>query len=394
MARFKPHPLLLGAYCAALLAFPLPTAWNLIVGPTYPGLVIKVGPQLSGMTREAQLDWSWKSLKDGTLQKAIAARVTDAMPIRPLLIRVNNEIRFELFGELTAPGVVRGSNGQLIEESYLQDYCNRTEDLAGARARSVIPKLLEIQSYYRARGSVFLYLLTPSKAADMPEFFVDRVPCPSTQAARTDFVPHYVDLLRRAGVSIVDTASLIHGLRGKYDVDLFPQGGVHWNELGGANAVLAIVDEANRQAGRTLVPGYQFSYTASGVSRGVDRELADILNVFFPPLAYKTPKVEFQPQASCSSSPARNIDAVMVGSSFSHLPAEILIAEDCLSALKVYFYLRLNLFGGAPYRRLQSDLKDSDLASLRNAKIMIVEENESFAGTAGYIDQLQSLIRR
>jgi alginate O-acetyltransferase complex protein AlgJ len=394
VARSTPHSLLLGTCCAALLALPLLTAWNLIVGPTYPGLVIKIGPQLSGMTRDARLDWSWSSLKDGTLQKAMTVRVTDAIPIRPLLIRLNNEIRFELFGELTAPGVVRGHNGQLIEESYLEDYCGRTEDLADTRARSVIPKLLEIQSYYQARGSFFVYLLTPSKAADMPEFFIDRVPCPSTAAARTGFLPRYVDLLRTAGVSIVDTASLIHRLRGKYDVDLFPQGGVHWNELGGANAVLAIVDELNRQAGHMLVPGYQFSYTVSGVGRGVDRELADILNIFFPPLAYKTPKVEFQPQASCATDPARNIDAAMVGSSFSHLPAEILIAQDCLSDLKVYFYLQQSVFGGTPYRRLQTGPKDPDLANLRDAKIMIVEENESSAGAAGYIDLLQALIRQ
>ena len=29
-------------------------------------------------------------------------------------------------------------------------------------------------------------------------------------------------------INVVDTASLIHSLRGHYEVELFPQGGAHW----------------------------------------------------------------------------------------------------------------------------------------------------------------------
>jgi hypothetical protein len=39
--------------------------------------------------------------------ESIYRRVTDAMPIRPLLIRLNNEIRFGLFGETPSYQVVR-----------------------------------------------------------------------------------------------------------------------------------------------------------------------------------------------------------------------------------------------------------------------------------------------
>jgi len=51
-------------------------------------------------------------------------------------------------------------------------------------------------------------------------------------------------------------------------------------------------------------------------------------------------------------------------------------------------------FGGVPFRRLQNELKDNDLAPLRDAKIMIVEENESFAGTSGYIEALREFLAR
>ena len=389
------RPLARAAFCAFLALLPLGAAWNLIVGQTHPSLAIKIGPKLGGVTYDSSVVFSWPEIRDGKFQKAVASRVTDAMPVRPLLIRINNEIRFELFGELTAPQVVRGANGHLIEKTYLDDYCSRTEGMGARLAAVAIPKLRDIQNYYQAHGAIFVYVVSPSKAAHLPEYFVDRVPCPSTPSARTQLVPDYIAALKGAGINVVDTASLIHSLKGTYPFDLFPQGGVHWNDVGGARAVSAIVEDINRLAGHEIVPPFKFTYTLSG-ARGADRELVDLLNVFFPPLGYPTPKVSFQPSIPCAESPARQLDIAMVGSSFGHLPARIMIEANCLERLQFYYYATLGRFGGAPYRELQRNLPESDLNVWRNAKVMILEENESFVASAhvGYVDKLRAVVNR
>jgi alginate O-acetyltransferase complex protein AlgJ len=388
------RPVVRAAFCAFLLLLPLGTAWNLLVLQSNPSLAIKIGPKLGGVTYDTPVTLSWSSLRDGSFQKAVSSRVTDAMPIRPLLIRINNEIRFELFGELTAPHVVRGANGHLIERSYLEEYCSRTEGMGTKLAADILPKLKDIQNYYQARGSVFVYVVTPSKAAHLPEYFVDRFPCPSTPQARTQLVPQYVTALKQGAINIVDTASLIHSLKGAYEFDLFPQGGVHWNDVGGARAVSAIVEEINRQAGHEIIPPFKFSYTLSGVTSGADRELVDLLNVFFPPLGYQTPKVSFSTSASCADSPARQLDVAIVGSSFGHLPARIMIEANCLRDLQFYYYAFLGRFGGMPYRELQRNLGEADLNRLRDAKVVILEENESFVARPAYVDQLRMIVNR
>jgi alginate O-acetyltransferase complex protein AlgJ len=383
------RPITRTAFCAVLLLFPLASAWNLAVALSHPALAIQIGPKLGGVTRDVPLILSWSSLRDGNFQKAISSRVTDAMPFRPLLIRINNEIRFAMFGELTAPNVVKGASGQLIERSYLEEYCSRTEGMGAKFAADIIPTLRDIQNYYDTHGGIFVYVVTPSKVAHMPEYFVDRFPCPSTPAARTQLVPQYVNALKKAGIHVVDAAGLIRSLKGRDNVDLFPQGGVHWNDLGGAQAVSAVVEEINRQAGR--VPQFTFTYTLSSPTSGAERELADLLNVLFPPLGYLTPKVEFSPSASCADHPARHLDAAMVGSSFGHLPARILIEANCLIGLNFYYYARLGRFGSMPYRELQRNLTDADFARVRDAKIMIVEENESFVARTGYLNELRAV---
>jgi hypothetical protein len=386
------HPAVRIACCLLLLAMPAASLWNLTVGASHPSRAIKIGPKLAGVTREAPVDLSWASIKDGSFQRAAASRVTDAMAVRPLLIRINNEIRFGLFGDMTAPNMVRGLNGHLVERPYLDEYCSRTEGEAAELAKIIIPKLLDIQKYYRDRGGIFVYLITPSKAAHFPQYFLDHFPCPSSQAARTELVPQYVALLKQAGINVVDTATLTHALQSQYDFDLFPPGGEHWNDVGGARAAAAIVDEIDRQAGRELVPPFKFTYTVSGAAHGVEHDLADLLNVFFPPLGYLTPKLTFQPGASCATSPARSIDATMVGGSFSHLPGSMLIERDCLSKLNVYFYLRLGRFGGTPYRELQRNLGDADLERLRDASLMILEENESLIGRSSHVDGVRAIV--
>jgi hypothetical protein len=167
---------------------------------------------------------------------------------------------------------------------------------------------------------------------------------------------------------------------------------VHWNDIGGARAVSAVVEDINRQAGRELVPPFTFSYTLSGVTSGVDRDLVDLLNVFFPPLSYLTPKVKFHTAVPCTGHAAQSIDAALVGSSFSHLPGQILIEHNCLAALNVYYYMHLGRFGGVPYHELQRDLNEAEIGRVRDAKIAILEENESFVARTGYVNELRKIV--
>lgn len=379
---------------AALLVAPAAIVWNLAAEQIKPSWKFEIGKRLAGVTDPPPpLQLSWSSITRGDLQKAVGTAIDEAYPLRPLLIRINNEIRFTLFGYISAPGLFQGANGQLVETAYLTEYCSRgTDPSPEERARVAIPKLKAIQAHYRAQNRIFIHLISPSKVAYMPEPFVHRTRCPSTEDERKRLVPTYVRLLREAGITVVDTASLIHSLRGAYKVEIFPQGGVHWNMLGVARAAELIIDEINRQSQRQRVPKPGYSYVVVNRLTGTDSELTDVMNVMFPHLVYPTASVTFTPSAQCEAHDASQLDVAMVGGSFTHNLAMGLIGPACLWRLNLYYYLTLGRFGGVKYERLQANLTPKDLAPLRDAEVMILEENESMLGQPHHLDRLYSFV--
>lgn len=376
----------------ALLALPVATFWNLAVLPNKPLLAIEIGEHLVGMTQKPPFELSFAAVVDGRLQKYIATKVTEAIPIRPLLVRLNNQLEFSLFNQLDVPNLMIGARGQLLGLNYLDEYCARQERYAEMRANQIIPKLLDIQAFYKSRDALFLYVITPSKVAHLPQYFVDRVPCPSTQPARNNFIPDYAQRLQHAGLAVFDAATFTHNLKGQYPTEIFAQGGIHWNSIGSSLAALEIIKFINKLANRQMLPSFQFEKVTLKPPEGADRDLANLINVLFPPISYETPKITYKPSTSCSDHPAGLIDAAVVGGSFMEAPVALLIGMGCLSRLSLYGYLIGARLGGVPLRVLQIESTDADLMYLREVKILVLEENEAGVGTFGYVDKLQKIL--
>ena len=366
------------AAAALLLLLPLLTLWNLAAQSFAPKLAIMIGPRLHGVTEASPRPiWSLRAFADGTLQKALTRAITDAFPFRPLMIRINNQVRYKLFSYSGAPGVITGENGQLIEKAYLDEYCTRNLATFESKARDWAAKLKEIQDFYAARGKIFIYLITPSKVAYMPENFASALSsCASSVRDRTGTLPLYDGLLKEAGVHVVDAASLIHGLRGKYEIDLFPAGGVHWNAIGIAAAADAILAEINRQAGSAIAPKLLWKYKVVDRAKGTDRDLLDLLNVLLPNARYATASVTYEPEKPCSDAAAASRSAAMIGGSFAGTLGRTLINQGCISRLEFYNYLYRGLDAGPDYKTVKQRLTASDILLLRDDDIVILEENE------------------
>ena len=378
---------------AVLLAVPVGTAWNLFARSFAPKLELRIGRGLRGVVEPPKpFQWSWQAFANGDNQRAIAYAVTQAVPIRNVLIRVNNQIRYKLFGQFGAPGVLRGNDGHLIEKAYLDEYCARDLVKMEAPARLWASQLKELQNLLESRGHVFIYLITPSKVAHFPEAFVDRYPCASTKHDREQKVPVFVAMLKQAGVHVVDGAALTHSMKGKYPFGMFPQGGVHWNQLAVAYAANALIAEINRQRNTRVIAPLEWTYKVSSNAVGEDRDLLDLLNILLPQPAYTVPVVSYAPR-QCG--PEAKLDVAVVGGSFIHVLSETLARAACLHGLKSYNYLYYGQRGGPNYKILKRRMTAADILPIGNADIVILEENESiFPNPKGHAFELYKLLLR
>ena len=357
-----------------LLLLPALTLWNLGAADVAPVLVVKIGRQLVGVTEDpVPVPVTLRAFIDGALQKSVMRTVSEANPLRPPLIRLANQGRYKLFGAYGAPDVVAGEHGQLIEQGYVDEYCRRDLAVLEGKARAWIPKLKALQDSFAARGHTLLYVITPSKMAHMPEAFLPRIACASTLFNRAQYLATYTRLLREAGVRFVDLATLTHGLRGRYEIDVFPEGGVHWNALGVAHAADAVLAEINR--GGAIAPRLKWGYTITDRPAGSDRELVDLINVLLPQARYATARVTFDKNV-CADFPAARLNAAIVGGSFIHALARTLIVHGCLRGLRSYNYLYRGRRGGLAYALDKERLTAADIAPLGDADIVLLEENE------------------
>jgi hypothetical protein len=382
------------ALVAALLALPALTLWNLAAESVAPHWQVKIGGKLWGITeRRPPLEWTLRAFANGSWQNGAVVAITEAFPLRPMLIKFSNTVRKNLFGAYGAPGIVAGHRGHLIEAVYVHEYCTRDLAALAAAARTWLPKLKQLQDFYQSRGRLFLYVITPSKAAHLPELFTHLRPCPSTEVARREWLPTYLGLLRESGINVVDAASMTHSLKGRYDIDIFPEGGVHWNRLGSAHAADAVLAELNRLSGRPIVPRLSWTYEVAAQATGTDRDLVDLLNLFRPNVRYPTVNVHYAPTGPCEQWPGARMAVAIVGGSFVFGLADALVGPGCLNALEGYNYLYRGRYGGADYSLQQPHVGPDDISRLREVDILILEENESLiTDRKGHGDELHRVL--
>ncbi len=375
------------AFAVTILALPALTLWNATVAAANPRLFVKIGPGIGGLNVPDPVPLSLDAIADGKFQRAVAHAIAGAMPTRPGLVRLNNDIAYTVFDKVNNTAVTRGDDGYLFERHYVEEYCGRTADDARRLAEVAIPKLRELQAYYRERGAVFLYVLTPGKMSQVPQYVTGRVHCPSTADARARLVPDYVAHVRAAGIDVLDFITATTRLSADYHMPMFTKGGAHWNALASAHAAQAIAERIDAETGRETIRPFRFTFVMSGRLPPLDRDLEDAMTLLYGRMKDVSPHIIYDPAGGgCETSPARTLNAAIVAGSFMHPIAEALIGPGCAEKLKLYFYFYRSTFGGMPYDVTKTDLGDADFAALRDARVMIVEENELMIGRSRHLD--------
>jgi alginate O-acetyltransferase complex protein AlgJ len=385
-ARF---PALLGAGVLVISWFYL--SWNATIGEAIPTLRFRTNQTVAGVFKEAAPNLTIQALLSYKFQTHVSHTIGTLSPLYKPAIRWKNQIYYSVFGMSGSPNVIVGRDRQLFQKAYLDDYCSRDLKTFTPKAEAWAAKLREMQAFFEARGTTFLYVITPSKPAVYPEMLPSSFSCPASPYDQTHKIAVYRQILDREGVHYVDAATLTADARRKYEISMFPRGGIHWNRLAASIAAQAVTDEVNRLHGSTILTPFTFSYKRSFSPQGSDRDLIDILNLVWSDSHYEVPVVSHQSSERDDCRPARITE---VGGSFLFELDDALAQIACPPQISDYFYWDMKHFRypGGTAKPMDVDAGERTRSLLQDLDVMIFEENEAALPESPHGQELLQMI--
>lgn len=331
-----------------------------------------------------------KTTLSGEWQKGFEAWFnTQMIPFRSKLIKLHNQILYTVFFKsyMYSSQIVIGKKRYLYEMGYIDKYHNlRNLYYSKETFNHWVDDLQEISDFFKGRGQQFIYMVTPSKASYQPEYLpiCDRCDLSNT---RPDY-HGFTSTLKKRGFKFVDTSESILNSKKEFKEFMFPKGGIHWTSLGGAFATRELMKEISL---RHPLPPFQFTYRLNQKpTRGIDMDLAQLLNLLSKPKHYLVPEVFFKEHQRKSKKP---IKIAIISGSFMFEVANMLARTKLFDQIDFYFYWTVEHYRNTPRTTANADsiigkFMPFDTLGIHpnnpkmyddifSADVVILEENES-----------------
>ncbi len=307
------------------------------------------------------------------IQKSYEKMITNKLPLRSFLIRINNQIYYSVFKKSYSQNsqIIIGKSNQLFELSYILAHCSQPQNLY--QLQEWANKIKIMSDFFEKKGKTLIYFISPSKADFLPEAIPDRFHC--NKNSENSRVKIMEKLLNERHIHYINGHDLIVSSSVQYGIPMFPKGGTHWNNLGVSLAANILIKKIN-QVGKVHVNSLSFEYKLTHKPKNSDQDLLKLLNLFRPDFNYTVPKLNFQTQNLHPS-----VTAAFIGGSFMTQLIDILMDNKLFSKITYYFYTheKVNFeVNKKPVYHLDIDFPSAkNLAEVFSSDIVILEENAS-----------------
>ncbi|WP_261534386.1 alginate O-acetyltransferase AlgX-related protein [Burkholderia multivorans] len=323
-----------------------------------------------------------RTLSSGEYEDYVGRQFGEELPFRGRVIASVNTVLYRFFHKsyMGEQPMIIGRNGMVFEKRYADAYCRRQH--SDAELDAWAQRIRALQDKVTSQGRTFIYLITPSKAAYFPELLPVTYHC-DPETAHLDY-RHMVTALTANGVHFLDSSKLMSENKSRYNVEMFSQGGTHWNLLGAAIATNALADEIRKLGG----PDYsslQYSWTISHEPVGTDTDLFDLLNLGSTKPTYAVPKMDVR---IARRLPSQDRPITFVGGSFVGQVIELLHGVALARDVDELYYFKVHRTvakAGSPIAEYPVNIDDaSTYKSIYTSPVLVFEENESlFASNHG-----------
>lgn len=175
---------------------------------------------------------------DGSFQKEYDNYLEHHIGFRPFLFRINNQIAYTFFDEVTNKGIVKGKDDYLFEPWYINTYFGK-DFLETEKIEEEIHKLTSIDSVLKSRNIHLIVALAPGKADVFPEKIPGHMVEDTNQYTNYKV---YSKKLRQSGIAVFDMNSWFMNMKPTFERNLFTKSGTHWSR----DAAMIVLDSLFR----------------------------------------------------------------------------------------------------------------------------------------------------
>jgi hypothetical protein len=322
--------------------------------------------------------FAWKAYFGGEFQQPFESSFDSEIGLRPQAVRVDNELNYRVFGQLgydPHTSIVLGKDDYIFDRVYVDSF-NRHDEVPATEIEARVQRMLLLQQHMLARGSAFLFLITPSKAELYPEYLPEDL----VDKARQQ-VPRNYDklkpLLDRYGIQYFDAHAFLAGSKSAVPFTWFQNTGIHWNDPAVCEVTANVLERLQEQLHRPLSQLGCKPYRVQQRPRIEDIDVLRVCNLLWPerlerPAYYAKPRV---------SGRGANPSVLIIGGSFNRPLIRYLDRAHVRDTYLFYYYAKLEHRGRSqPLPRATLDFEHN----VFNKDVVILEANLQVMSDIGF----------
>lgn len=233
--------------------------------------------------------FSFSNIYQGHFQDSLNTYVENHIGFRPFLVRLYNQLNYSAFDIVSAKGVIKGKQGYLYEEKYLQAL-HGSDYVGDENLREDVRKSREITEWLGRHDKHLLVVLAPGKGSFFPEF------APKTLASNNPGKRNseeYYKLLWQNQVPVIDGNSWFLAMKDTASLPLYPKLGIHWSHYGMGLVFDSIIKSMEHALGYQFIDFQMKDIEISHDLRAPDRDLWEGINILAAPDDFAMPYPAF-----------------------------------------------------------------------------------------------------
>lgn len=366
-----------------LLVMGLPLVHTLVVRENPLGPL--ASPRLGKVAFPLEPEWTLAGWLSGDFQRRADRWFSNIVEPRGWVIPLTNQLLYTVFAKsyMGDRTIVIGRQGELYQRLYIAAYCEGSEVGDAEALAASAARVGELNKRLSSASKVLVVLVTPSKAAVLPERLPAGVCAPAGDpATRRRWL---VSKLRAAGVTVIDGHALVMAMKAEDPLPPFPRGSIHWSRLVGARIAGVVMRELGRLGDVDLGGVDVLTVRWDARPAQSDRDVANLLTLFVPPLDYRVgvPEIACRPTTI-----GRSRALVTVGTSFLYQILAPITDCSLFRQVENYFYYdHLYERWPGPVRERPDASKLRWRDTLAETDAVVLELGEHLIGRAPHFDR-------